>query len=61
MIVAQLWSAISIGDMVLAPEFDRSGDPDGWWEARVVARHGERFTLQWRDYPEEGCSHASAS
>ncbi len=44
------WSEIGIGSLVLATvRLD-----EGWWEAVVERVDGERLTLRWRDYPEEG-------
>ena len=49
-----LWAVIGVGDVVLAAELDTAGQPDGWWEAVVLAGEGDAFTLAWRDYPEQG-------
>ena len=45
-----LWSAIAVGSLVLAPE-----PHYGWWEAIVMAVEddGETMTVRWRDYPRE--------
>ena len=47
-LVDELWSKITIGSLVIAPEDDRD---DGWWEAIVVDRRGNTLTLRWRDFP----------
>jgi hypothetical protein len=47
-LIDELWSKITIGSLVIAPEDDRE---DGWWEAIVVDRRGNTLTLRWRDYP----------
>jgi hypothetical protein len=49
-----LWAAIGVGDAVLAPELGKDGEPDGWWEAVVLALEGEVATVAWRDHPEGG-------
>lgn len=50
----RLWATLAVGDIVLAPELDEEGTPDGWWEAVVLAITGDSFKLRWRDYPEQG-------
>ena len=52
--IEKLWSTITTGSHVLAPEFDENGDFDGWWEAVVIEAKGGQFTLEWRDFPEQG-------
>ena len=47
-LIDELWSKITIGSLVIAPEDDRD---DGWWEAIVVDRRGNALTLRWRDFP----------
>jgi hypothetical protein len=47
-LVDELWSKVTIGSLVIAPEDDHQ---DGWWEAIVVDKHGNTLTLRWRDYP----------
>jgi hypothetical protein len=47
-LVEELWSKITIGSLVIAPEDDRD---DGWWEAIVIDRRGNTLTLRWRDFP----------
>jgi hypothetical protein len=44
------WESIDAGDLVIAEEDDKT---DGWWPAVVVERTGDRFILQWRDYPRQ--------
>ncbi len=41
------WDAIKPGHLVLFHE----GLGDGWWEAIVVSRSGDKVTLRCRDYP----------
>jgi hypothetical protein len=47
-LVDELWSKVTIGSLVIAPEDDRE---DGWWEALVVDKRGNTLTLRWRDFP----------
>jgi len=41
------WGEIGPGHLVIAQESLEYG----WWEAIVLARQGDSFTLQYRDYP----------
>jgi hypothetical protein len=41
------WEEISAGHLVIAHESLEYG----WWEAIVLERKGDTFTLQYRDYP----------
>jgi hypothetical protein len=41
------WDEIAPGHLVIAQESLEYG----WWEAIVLARKGDTFTLQYRDYP----------
>ena len=41
------WDEIAAGHLVIAQESLEYG----WWEAIVLARKGDTFTLQYRDYP----------
>ena len=41
------WDEIAAGHLVVAQESLEYG----WWEAIVLERKGDRFTLQYRDYP----------
>ena len=41
------WHEIAPGHLVIAQEALEYG----WWEAIVVARNGDTFTLRFRDYP----------
>jgi hypothetical protein len=43
----QSWNEIAAGHLVIAQESLEYG----WWEAIVLARNGDTFTLQYRDYP----------
>ena len=42
----ETWDAIKPGHLVIAHESLR----DGWWEAIVVERTGDKVTLRWREY-----------
>jgi hypothetical protein len=41
------WNEIAAGHLVIAQESLEYG----WWEAVVLDRNGDTFTLQYRDYP----------
>jgi hypothetical protein len=41
------WDEVAAGHLVIAQESLEYG----WWEAIVLERKGDRFTLQYRDYP----------
>jgi hypothetical protein len=41
------WDEIAPGHLVIAQE----ALDYGWWEAVVIARNGDMFTLRFRDYP----------
>ena len=41
------WDAIKPGHLVLVHDTI----VDGWWEAIVVDRTGDKLTVRWRDYP----------
>jgi hypothetical protein len=43
------WDEIATGHVVVAQETPS----DGWYEAVVVEKTGDMFTLRWRDYPRE--------
>ena len=43
----ETWAAIKPGHFVLAQD----SLIDGWYEAIVVGRTGDKLTLRWRDYP----------
>jgi hypothetical protein len=43
----ETWAAIKPGHLVLAQD----SLIDGWYEAIVVGRTGDKLTLRWRDYP----------
>ena len=42
------WDDIAPGHLVIAQE----GLDHGWWEAIVIGRNGDMFTLRFRDYPQ---------
>jgi len=50
-LVDTLWSKITIGSVVIAPEADRT--ENGWWEAVVTEKRGQMLTLRWRDFPRQ--------
>jgi len=39
------WDDIAVGNLVLAQETDPK---DGWWEATVIKKSGDMYTLKWR-------------
>lgn len=41
------WDEIGVGHLVIAQESPK----DGWYEAIVIARDGDRLKVRWRDYP----------
>jgi hypothetical protein len=45
--LARSWDDIAAGHLVIAQESLEYG----WWEALVLERNGDSFTLQYRDYP----------
>ena len=51
--VDPLWAALAVNMVVLIPEYTDQGAPEGWWEAIIVAIHGDVFTLRFRDYPNQ--------
>jgi hypothetical protein len=51
--VDPLWAALTVNMVVLAPEYTDQGTPEGWWEAVIVAIHGDVMTLRFRDYPRQ--------
>src|SRR6185436_8914819 len=50
-LIDALWSKITIGSLVIAPEADRT--ESGWWEAVVTEKRGQLLTLRWRDFPRQ--------
>jgi len=50
-LIDALWSKITIGSVVIAPEADRT--ESGWWEAVVTEKRGQVLTLRWRDFPRQ--------
>jgi hypothetical protein len=46
-----LWGELRVGSLVLAQE---DNPEDGWWEAIVLARHKNTYTICYRDHPEDG-------
>ena len=50
-LVDALWSKVTIGSVVIAPEDDRT--ESGWWEAVVMEKRGQVLTLRWRDFPRQ--------
>jgi len=43
------WDAIKPGHLVLTHE----SVADGWWEAIVVERTGDKVTLRWHEYGDQ--------
>jgi hypothetical protein len=43
------WDDIDVGKLVLAQD----NPTDGWWEAVVIEKADDSFTLRWRDYPKD--------
>jgi hypothetical protein len=43
------WDSIGVGDLVLCTE----GPREGFWEAFIVARDGDKISCQFRDYPRQ--------
>jgi hypothetical protein len=41
------WDEVGPGHLVIAQE----SHANGWWEAIVLARQGDMFTIRFRDYP----------
>jgi hypothetical protein len=50
-LIDQLWSKITVGSVVIAPEADRT--ENGWWEAVVTEKRGQVLTVRWRDFPRQ--------
>jgi len=44
----QSWNEVASGHLVIVQESAK----DGWWEAIVIDRKADTFTLQFRDYPD---------
>jgi hypothetical protein len=45
------WDEIDVGHLVIGPEADRK--EDGWWQAIVVAKNADMFTLRWQAFPRQ--------
>jgi hypothetical protein len=45
------WDDIDVGHLVIAPEDNRKDD--GWWQAIVVEKNGDMFTLRWQAFPHQ--------
>jgi hypothetical protein len=50
-LIDQLWSKITVGSVVIAPEDERI--ENGWWEAVVIEKRGQMLTVRWRDFPKQ--------
>jgi hypothetical protein len=50
-LITALWSKITVGSVVIAPEDDRT--ENGWWEAVVIEKRGQTLTVRWRDFPKQ--------
>lgn len=49
-----LWDALAVGDVVLAADLDKKGEPECWFEAVIVRITPTSFILRFRDYPRDG-------
>jgi hypothetical protein len=56
--LSRTWDELRPGQLVIAHE----SPADGWWEAIVVEREDDAFSLQFRDYPDlpHGVRHKSS-
>jgi hypothetical protein len=45
------WDELDVGHLVIAPEDDRK--QDGWWQAIIVGKSGDMFTLRWQRWPRQ--------
>ena len=45
--IPRTWDEIDVGHLVIAQESLK----DGWYEAIVIARDGDRLRVRWRDFP----------
>lgn len=45
--IPRTWDEIDVGHLVIAQESLK----DGWYEAIVIARDGDRLKVRWRDFP----------
>lgn len=45
--IPRSWDEIDVGHLVIAQESLK----DGWYEAIVIARDGDRLRVRWRDFP----------
>jgi hypothetical protein len=43
------WDDVDVGKLVLAQD----KPSDGWWEAIVIEKAEDTFTLRWRDFPKD--------
>lgn len=51
---AALWNTLKPTDVVLAAFLDRSGEPDGWYEATIMKVENGIYTLRWLYEPQLG-------
>jgi hypothetical protein len=49
-VATQLWEKLKVGDLVLTIETTELG----WWAAKILKLEGNSYTLEYRDYPEDG-------
>lgn len=49
-VATQLWEKLKVGDLVLTIETTELG----WWAAKILKLEGDSYTLEYRDYPEDG-------
>ena len=50
-VAGQIWPAIAVGHIVLAPDYTE-GDFNGWWPAQVISRTANEATLRWIGFEE---------
>lgn len=51
---ADPWDKLAVGNLVLAADLDKRGEPESWYEAVIVRITPASFILRFRDYPKDG-------
>ena len=46
-----LWENLAVGSIVLGACYDKKGEFEGWWEARIVRINGNECQLRWYGAP----------